>query len=229
MATVLLAPGEAAAELQLDLDPIAPGPLVGVGGVACGPHRLSALLGATWHHRWLHVDAPGALVVLPAWVPEIAGTTRHRGPRTDDAPVARARPQAPGRWPALTANLSRAAEERAVASAPGADRDRPALAALEREFLDGFFTPDAGDLAALAAWRARLGSLAGTGPDQLAESPELYVEAVRVLVRQLALVGADVLDDALVCELDLFARDLTASEARGLVRAGEVLGAVVGR
>lgn len=225
MATVLLTAGEVAAELQLDLDTFAPGPIAGVAGVGAGPHHVSARAGATWHHHWLHVPEEGAFVTLP-----VLGTGALPAGRGTVGAIARTRTATRTQWSALTANLARAAMRSGERLGPTrGGRTREPLAALERAFLDGFLTPDAGDLAAIATWRSSLGAIGGARAADLERDPGLYCEAVRVIERQVGLVGADVLDDALVYELDLLARELVASGSVELVRAGELLGTVVSR
>ena len=266
MAAVVLASGEAASEVQVDLDSIGPGPFARIEGLPAGPHRLSMLLGETWHHRWLSVPTGGETMLLEpvsrsrtgaarclrdtgnpadaAGADAAPGRDRGRAPRPARGGVAHMPATQLSRWRALTTNIEHHLPPAEVERPRDARRPRAArgldcriddaggphrlLAELERYVLDGFLTPETGDLGALASWRELLGAIGGARPDVLARHPHLFPAAAHVIDRQLAFVGADVLDDGLVFQLDLLVRDLVGSRSHGLIGAGTLLGGAVG-
>jgi hypothetical protein len=82
------------------------------------------------------------------------------------------------------------------------------LAAIEQSFVEGFLTPDTGDPAAIARWRRLLAIVAGGGAAAIAARPELFVGVVSVIAVEIELLGAELLDDGFLYELDLLANEL---------------------
>ncbi len=228
------------AERRTDVD--------GFVDVPDGPHRLSVRHGTTgWLHSWRLVT--GGCLLFPE-----AGGTDLAGPRGGPAalpatPVAagapgrdtRARPQlAPyppasaARWGALTANLRHHPEVVELGRSGGRRGGSGALAAeVERRFIEGFLTPDRGEPGAILRWRQLLGAVAATrvatgSAAERAEVAELVPSVVAVLGHQLELLGADLLDDALVYCLALLGAELQGAGDGRLVAAGNELRRLTG-
>lgn len=103
------------------------------------------------------------------------------------------------------------------------------LADVEKSFLDGFLTPDTGDLRAIARWRRLVGAITSGGSTDFARWPALFPAAVETLRCQIDLLGADLLDDSLVYELDFLAAELLRAPDPGLGLAGLALDHLLGR
>jgi hypothetical protein len=196
----------------------------GVGGfvdVPDGPHRLSLRHDAGgWVHSWCLV-AGGRLPVAP----EDADVR----PRTVPYP-----PESAERWRALTANLGRHLEVLGLGRPPEGPAGSGVLAAeIERSFIEGFLSPDSGEPSAILRWRRLLGEVGavkvalGTEAERRGAA-ELVESVSSVLGHQLELLGADLLDDALVCCLALLGAELRASGDARLVAAGAGLSRLTG-
>ncbi|MCU1493814.1 MAG: hypothetical protein JWO62_1578 [Acidimicrobiaceae bacterium] len=248
MADIVLTTNARTLEVQIDLDLVAGDPISGFHSVPVGPHRLSIRSGEHWHHEWVRVEGTEETVAV---IVDGAATSRAGDEGLARFPTSRA-----AHWEALTANLSRHRSQAELANnaegsrldssrsgALGGETGRHRLARLvrdagstgrflaevERSFLDGFLTPDTGDLDAIARWRYLVGALGAGGDEEFGTWPDLFPAAIATLESQVELLGVDLLDDSLVYELDFLAAELLRSTDPGLGLAGFALERLLGR
>lgn len=255
MALLLISP--AAREVQVDLELVA-GDVRGFREVPDGAHRVSLLRDGAWNHSWIHVATPddvvrigtgrmpgagggfaadghGDLVLFPSaqratWAVLTRHLRRHPACLATTSLAGAAASRAGGADDGLTRHPlgAGAGPERLGALVTAAGGPEELIARFERYFLDGFLTPDTGDLESIAKWRQLLGTLTAGGRAELTRWPDLYPEAIAALQPQVELFGADLLDDGLVYSLDLLAAELIAAPDPPLRSAGLALERLLG-
>lgn len=241
MATVLFESSARATRLDADLDvldAVDARCIAGLVDVPCGLHRVSALTHGVWQHRWFEVGDDDATVRFGEIRPATLDVTAEPGA----GQLVRFPRRSRSLWLMLTAHIAGVRPLPPLRNrdlsmvAPGDPRPSPladmirdvggaerVLDVLERSFVDGFLTPDEGDLVSIGCWRHTLGILASARPEDLHDSRRLLLATVDVLQRQLKLIGADLLDDALAYELDFLAVELCRSVDPTLAMAGRTL------